>query len=123
MKIFHISDLHIGKKLREMDITKDQEYILNEIIKLADKHEPDAVLIAGDVYDRSVPPAHALNLFDDFITQLESRDISVFIISGNHDSPDRLQFAKTILEKSNIYIAGNFNGQMEKIELRDKYGP
>ncbi len=123
MKFFHISDLHIGKKLREMDITKDQEHILNEIIEMADEHEPDAVLIAGDVYDRSVPPAHALNLLDNFITRLESRDIRVFIVSGNHDSPDRLQFAKGILEKNNIHIAGTFNGQVEKVELRDEYGP
>ncbi|HHX56192.1 MAG TPA: exonuclease SbcCD subunit D, partial [Clostridiales bacterium] len=74
MKFFHISDLHIGKKLREVDISKDQEHILNEIIKLADKERPDAFLIAGDIYDRSVPSANAINLFDDFITELESRN-------------------------------------------------
>jgi len=122
MRFFHISDLHIGKKLHEVDITKDQEHILEEIIKMATKHKPDAIFIAGDVYDRSVPPASALNLFNDFITELESRDIKVFIISGNHDSPDRLQFAKEILEKNDIYIAGSFNGSLQKVVVEDEYG-
>lgn len=122
MRFFHISDLHIGKKLHEMDITKDQEHILNEIIKMADEKKPDAVFIAGDVYDRSVPPANALNLFDNFITELELRDIKVFIISGNHDSPDRLQFAKEILEKNDIYIAGTFDGGLQKEIIEDDHG-
>ncbi len=122
MKFFHISDLHIGKKLREMDITKDQEHILNEIVKKADEHKPDAVFIAGDLYDRSVPPANAVNLFDDFITKLEIRNVKLFIISGNHDSPDRLQFAKDILEKNDIYIAGSFNGKVQKEVVKDEYG-
>ena len=122
MKFFHISDLHIGKKLREMDITEDQEYILIEIIKKVEEERPDAVLIAGDVYDRSVPPANALNLFDYFITELESRDVKVFVISGNHDSPDRLQFAKEILKKNNVFVAGSFDGKLEKVELVDEYG-
>ena len=123
MKFFHISDLHIGKKLREVDISKDQEHILNEIIKLADKERPDAFLIAGDIYDRSVPSANAINLFDDFITELESRNIKVFIISGNHDSPERIQFANKILEKSGVYIAGTFDGKLKSLVLEDKYGP
>lgn len=123
MKFFHISDLHIGKKLREMDITKDQKHILNEIIELADKKKPDAFLIAGDIYDRSVPAANAINLFNDFITELESRNIKVFIISGNHDSPERIQFANKILEKNDIHIAGTFEGKLECVELEDELGP
>lgn len=123
MKFFHISDLHIGKKLREMDITKDQEHILNEIIELADNKKPDAFLISGDVYDRSVPAANAINLFNDFITELESRKIKVFIISGNHDSPERIQFANKILEKNDIHIAGTFDGKMKSVELEDEFGP
>ena len=122
MKFFHISDLHIGKKLREMDISKDQEHIIQQIIKKADEYSPDAILIAGDIYDRSVPPASALNLFNDFITELESRDIKVFVISGNHDSPDRLQFGKSILKKNDVYIAGTFDGKLQKVELTDEYG-
>lgn len=121
MKFFHISDLHIGKKLREMDISKDQEHILQQIIDKTDEHRPDAVLIAGDIYDRSVPPANALNLFNDFITDLERRDVKVFIISGNHDSPDRLQFGKAILKKNHVYIAGTFDGKLQKIKLTDEY--
>lgn len=123
MKFFHISDLHIGKKLREMDITKDQEYILNEIIELADEKKPDAFLIAGDIYDRSVPAASAINLFNDFITELESRNIKVFIISGNHDSPERIQFANKVLAKNDIYIVGTFEGKMKKVKLEDEFGP
>lgn len=122
MKFFHISDLHIGKKLREMDILKDQEHILNEIIKLADDHKPDGILIAGDIYDRSVPPASAIKLFNDFITKLETRDIKVFVISGNHDSPDRLQFGKEILKKNDVFIAGAFDGKLQKAVMNDEYG-
>ncbi len=122
MRFFHISDLHIGKKLREKDISDDQVYILKEIIRLVDDHKPDGVLIAGDVYDRSVPPASALNIFNDFITELETRDVKVFIISGNHDSPDRLQFAKDILSKSDVYIAGSFDGHLDKVTMEDEYG-
>ena len=106
-----------------MDITADQEHILSEIIKLADKERPDAFLIAGDIYDRSVPSANAVNLFDDFITELESRNIKVFIISGNHDSPERIQFASKILEKNDIHIAGTFEGKLECVKLEDELGP
>lgn len=106
-----------------MDITTDQEHILSEIIKLADKERPDAFLIAGDIYDRSVPSANAVNLFDDFITELESRNIKVFIISGNHDSPERIQFANKILEKNDIHIAGTFEGKLECVKLEDELGP
>lgn len=123
MKLLHISDLHIGKKLREMDITDDQIYILNEIIQIADREKPDGILIAGDVYDRSVPPANAVNIFNHFLTELEKRGLKIFIISGNHDSPERLNYGKDILGKNYVYIAGTFNGNMERITLSDEYGP
>jgi len=122
MKFLHISDLHIGKKLRETDFTEDQIHILNEIIDIVDDTKPDGIFIAGDIYDRSVPPANAVNIFDDFLTKLEMRNMKVFIISGNHDSPERLNFGKEIMGKSSIYIAGAFKGEMDCITLEDEYG-
>jgi exonuclease SbcD len=122
MKFLHISDLHIGKKFKEIDFTLDQLHILNEIIKIAEEERPDGILIAGDIYDRSIPPAGAVNIFDDFLTQLEKRNIKVFIVSGNHDSPERINFGKEILGKNNIYIAGTFKGNLDKITLEDDFG-
>ncbi|MDF2609733.1 MAG: sbcD [Lachnospiraceae bacterium] len=122
MKFLHISDLHIGKKFKEIDFTLDQIHILNEIIKIAEEERPDGILIAGDIYDRSIPPAGAVNIFDDFLTQLEKRNIKVFIVSGNHDSPERINFGKEILGKNNIYIAGTFKGNLDKITLEDDFG-
>lgn len=122
MKFLHISDLHIGKKFREADFTEDQIPILNEIIGIADDIKPDGIFIAGDIYDRSVPATNAVNLFDDFLTKLEMRGIKTFIISGNHDSPERLNFGKNIMGKNGIYIAGTFKGAMEKVTLEDEFG-
>lgn len=122
MKFLHISDLHIGKKFRETDFTEDQIYILNEIIRIVDDIKPDGIFIAGDVYDRSVPTANAVNLFDDFLTRLELRSIRTFIISGNHDSPERLNFGKEIMGKNGIYIAGAFKGKPDRITLEDEFG-
>lgn len=122
MKFLHISDLHIGKKLREADFTTDQIYILNEIIKIVDEVKPDGILIAGDIYDRSVPPAGAVNILDDFLTNLEKRNVNVFMVSGNHDSPERLNFGKEILGKNQIHIVGTFQGELEKVTIEDEYG-
>ncbi|MGB8452318.1 MAG: exonuclease SbcCD subunit D [Anaerocolumna sp.] len=122
MKFLHISDLHIGKKFRETDFTEDQIHILNEIMGIVDDTKPDGILIAGDIYDRSVPPANAVNIFDDFLTKLEMRNMKVFMISGNHDSPERLNFGKEIMGKNSIYIAGSFKGEMDCITLEDEYG-
>jgi len=122
MKLFHISDLHIGKRLRETDFIQDQIYILNQIVELVDKEQPDGIIMAGDIYDRSVPPAYAVSVFDDFLTKLARRDISIFVISGNHDSPERLNFGKTLFGKTKVHIAGTFEGKVERIEVRDEYG-
>ncbi len=122
MKFLHISDLHIGKKFRETDFTEDQIHILNEIIGIVDEIKPDGIFIAGDIYDRSVPPANAVNVFDDFLTKLELRRVNVFIISGNHDSPERLNFGKEIMGKNRIFIAGTFKGAMDHITLEDDFG-
>lgn len=89
MKLIHLSDLHIGKRIREYSLLEDQEYILTRILNIIDEERPDAVIIAGDVYDKSVPSAEAVRLFDDFLSALAKRRLQVFVISGNHDSADR----------------------------------
>ena len=96
MKLIHLSDLHIGKRLNEISLIEDQEYILLQILHIIDHEHADAVLIAGDVYDKSVPSAEAVTLFDDFLCRLAKRKIPILIISGNHDSPERLA-CKTLL--------------------------
>ena len=108
MHFFHLSDLHIGKQLYGYSLLEDQEWILTEIYELIREKRPDGVLIAGDVYDKSVPAAEAVTVFDRFLTkvsQLEPK-IPVLIISGNHDSPERLAFGAKILSRQQIYVAG-----------------
>lgn len=122
MKFLHISDLHIGKKFKETDFTGDQIHILGEIIQIAKSEKPDGIFIAGDIYDRSVPPANAVNIFDEFLTELNQNNIRVFIISGNHDSPERLNFGKEIMGKNHIHIAGTYKGELDRIELKDEHG-
>ena len=92
MRFLHTADLHIGKRVNEFSMLEDQEYILRQILKTADKEQVEAVLIAGDVYDKQVPSAEAVRLFDWFLTQLNSRKLPVFVIGGNHDSVERLSF-------------------------------
>ena len=92
MKFIHLSDLHLGKRVNEFSMTEDQEYILKQIIKIADVERPKAVVIAGDIYDKPLPPAEAVTLFDWFLNALAKRNISVLAISGNHDSAERVAF-------------------------------
>ncbi len=122
MKLVHTADLHIGKVVNEFSMCKDQDYVLKQILDIVKEEEADALLIAGDVYDRSIPPAEAVNLLDEFLTELVNRNIKVFLISGNHDSPDRLNFAGSILNNSGVYIAGTFTEQMKKVSIADEYG-
>lgn len=122
MKIMHLSDLHIGKRVNEISMIEDQEYILNQIIKAIDDELPQVVLIAGDVYDKSVPSAEAVTLFDDFLYRLSNRDLHVLIISGNHDSPERLSFGNRLMEDSGIHLSSVYNGSVDMISLSDEYG-
>jgi len=122
MKIMHLSDLHIGKRINEISMIEDQEYILNQIIKAIDDELPQVVLIAGDVYDKSVPSAEAVTLFDDFLYRLSNRDLHVLIISGNHDSPERLSFGNRLMETSGIHLSSVYNGSVDMISLSDEYG-
>ena len=122
MKMIHLSDLHIGKRVHEVSMTEDQEYILTKILRLCDDEKPDAVLIAGDVYDKSVPSAEAVTLFDDFLCRLAKRSVPVMIISGNHDSPERLAFGGRLLEGSGIHISPVYDGTLTPITLEDRHG-
>lgn len=122
MKLIHLSDLHIGKRVNEVSMIEDQEYILLQILGIVEEEQPDAVLIAGDVYDKSVPSAEAVTLFDDFLCRLARRQVHVLIISGNHDSPERLAFGNRLLEISGIHISSVYGGSVEHITLTDKWG-
>ena len=106
MKFIHLSDLHIGKHVNALSMIEDQEYILKQILKIIDEETPDGVIIAGDVYDKPVPSAEAVELFDDFIVRLSKRDLPVYIISGNHDSPERLAFGNRLMAASGIHFSG-----------------
>lgn len=123
MKLIHLSDLHLGKRVNEFSMLEDQSYILDQILEIIDRERPDAVLIAGDVYDRPVPPAEAVALLDDFLVKLSERDAPVLMISGNHDSPERLAFASRIMEKSRIHIAPVYDGTTAAVTLKDEHGP
>ena len=128
MKFFHLSDLHIGKQLHRYNLKEDQQVILKEVITYAKELRPDAIVIAGDIYDKSVPSAEAVNVFDEFLTDLSeiTPEIPILIISGNHDSPDRLKYASEILKRHHIYLAGNVperpEEHIEKVTLHDVYG-
>ena len=122
MKLLHLSDLHLGKRVNEFPMLEDQEYILQEILGIVDEEKPDGVLIAGDVYDKSVPAAEAVNLLDWFLRELTERETAVLLISGNHDSPERLAFASSLLSKSRVYISPAYNGEVRPVTLRDEFG-
>ncbi len=122
MKLIHLSDLHIGKRVNEVPMIEDQEYILHQILGIIDDEKADAVLIAGDVYDKSVPSAEAVTLFDGFLCCLAERKLPVFIISGNHDSPERLAFGRRFMESNNIHISPVYNGEVKPVNLHDEHG-
>ena len=122
MKLIHLSDLHIGKRVNEISMIEDQEYILDQILQIIDQEQADAVLIAGDVYDKSIPSAEAVTLLDDFLCRLAQRNIPVFLISGNHDSPERLAFGNRLMEDCGIHISPVYDGSVSVITLQDDHG-
>lgn len=122
MKFIHIADLHLGKTVNEMNLLKDQEYVLRQILEIAKQEKVDGILIAGDVYDRSIPSAEAVSLFDWFLTNISKNGMFVFCIGGNHDSGERLDFGKQIFANQNVFIEGNFSGKIRIIERKDAYG-
>ena len=119
MKFLHTGDLHIGKKLFEASVLEDQAHILNQIHEIALAEQVQVVVLAGDLYDRSVPPAEAVTLLDDFLTRLVQAGIPVIAVSGNHDSPERISFGEKILEKQGLYLAGVYEGSLRRVEISD----
>lgn len=122
MKLFHLSDLHIGKRVNEFSMLEDQKYILGQILKAAKEHQPEGIILAGDIYDKPVPAAEAVQVFDDFLTSLNEMGLPVFMISGNHDSPERVSYGGRLMKKNGIYVAPVYEGKTEKVEFTDEYG-
>ncbi len=128
MKLFHLSDLHIGIKLFNKDLKKDQEYVFQQIVQYAQNEQPDVIIIAGDIYDRAIPSAEAVDTFDDFISKLVKAvpDCEILVISGNHDNASRLNIFRKILESNHVHMIGmppiHETDRIEKVVLQDKYG-
>ncbi len=122
MKFIHLSDLHLGKRLNEYSLIEDQKYILEQILTHIDSEKPQGVFIAGDVYDKAVPSAEAVQLFDLFLAELAKRRLQVFVISGNHDSPERIAFGESIMAGGGIHLSPVYNGTVTPTELEDEFG-
>lgn len=122
MKLLHIADLHIGKRVYEFSMLEQQKIILDRILNIIDVNKPQAVLLAGDIYDKNVPAAEAVELYDDFLTELCNRDLKIFVVSGNHDSRERISFGSRIMNKRNIFISGIYNGALKHETLTDEFG-
>ena len=122
MKLIHLSDLHLGKRVNEFSMIEDQKYILNQILGIIDEEQPDGILLAGDLYDRPVPSAEAVQLLDSFLTRLAKRKITVYAISGNHDSAERIAFGSYIMSSSGICMSPVYDGKTAKYCLMDNYG-
>ncbi|NLD19254.1 MAG: exonuclease SbcCD subunit D [Clostridiales bacterium] len=122
MKIIHLADLHLGKRVNEFPMLEDQEFILRRIINIIDEVKADAVVIAGDVYDKSVPSAEAVQLFDDFLCRLAKRKLHIFVINGNHDSAERIAFGGRIMDEAGVHMAPVYDGNIKPVVLEDKWG-
>ncbi|MFR8011856.1 MAG: exonuclease SbcCD subunit D [Clostridia bacterium] len=123
MKLFHLSDLHLGKRVNGFSMLEDQKYILDQVLALADAERPQAVLIAGDLYDKPVPPAEAVALLDAFLSELSGRGIKVLAVSGNHDSAERIAFGSGLMQGSGVYFSPVYSGQVTPVTLTDRFGP
>ncbi len=122
MKFLHLADLHLGKRLNDFDLMADQRHVLEQALALARTEAVDAVVLAGDIYDKSIPSAGAVNLLDDFLTALCEAGCPVLVVSGNHDSADRLDYGRTLFARQNVHIAGRYEGQMTPVRLDDEHG-
>lgn len=122
MRFLHLSDLHLGKRVNEFSMLEDQAYILKEILNIIDEQKVEAVLIAGDVYDKVIPSAEAVRLLDDFLTRIAARELPVFLISGNHDSAERVAFGSRLMSSRQIYLSPVFEADVEPITISDRYG-
>lgn len=122
MKLLHLGDLHIGKSVNDYSMIEDQKYMFHQILTMIDEHKADGVLIAGDVYDKAVPSEEAVGVLDGFLCQLAERKVKTYIISGNHDSDERLNFGSTLFETNGIFICSKYEGSLYKQTIVDKYG-
>lgn len=123
MKFLHLADLHLGKRVNGFSMLEDQAHILRQILAILDDEQPDGVLIAGDVYDKSVPSVEAVGLLDGFLTELRARGVPVLLISGNHDSPERLAFGGRVMDSCGIHISPVYDGALAPVTLQDEFGP
>lgn len=123
MKFLHLADLHLGKRVNGFSMLEDQAHILRQILAILDDEQPDGVLIAGDVYDKSVPSVEAVGLLDGFLTELRARGVPVLLISGNHDSPERLAFGGRVMDSCGIHISPVYDGALAPVTLHDEFGP
>lgn len=122
MKLIHLSDLHIGKKVNEFSFAEDRKYIFKQILNIIEKEKTDGVIIAGDVYDKSTPSAEAVQAFDDFLYSLTKLEQKVFVISGNHDSPERIAFGSRLISESGVYLSPVYSGDVKPVVLEDSFG-
>lgn len=123
MRILHTGDLHIGKTVNNFNMLEDQKHVLSQMVELVKEKEVQVFIIAGDVYDRAIPTAEAVCVFDDFIERLHELGVTILCISGNHDSPERLSFAGEILEKKGVHFAGVYKGKCKQVRVLDEDGP
>lgn len=123
MKFLHLADLHLGKRVNGFSMLEDQAHILRQILAILDDEQLDGVLIAGDVYDKSVPSVEAVELLDGFLTELRARGVPVLLISGNHDSPERLAFGGRVMDSCGIHISPVYDGALAPVTLHDEFGP
>ena len=122
MRFLHCGDLHIGKQVNGFSMLEDQKYILKEILNIIDKKALDGIIIAGDIYDKTVPSAEAVKIFDSFLVQLVARNLKIFAISGNHDSAERIAFGSRIMNAKDVYMSPVFDGEATKVTVKDEYG-
>lgn len=122
LKLVHLSDLHLGKRVNEFSMIEDQKYILLEILRIIEQEKPDGVIIAGDVYDRTVPSAEAVVLLDEFLVRLAEMKLQVYMISGNHDSPERVAFGGRLMELGGVHLSPVFSGSIQACPFTDSYG-
>ena len=122
MKLIHLSDLHLGKRVNEVSMIEDQEHILHQILRIIKDERADAVMLCGDIYDKSVPSAEAVLLFDEFLSRLAKLEVQVFAISGNHDSPERLAFGNRLMEGAGIHLSPVYDGKVAPYRLTDSHG-
>ena len=122
MKLLHIADLHLGRRMNDISLQEDQRYMLKQIADIAAEHSVDAVLIAGDVYQKASPQSEAMTMFNDFVTDLVALGCKIFVISGNHDSDQRISYFSSLIKKSGVYVSERFEGVLQQVALQDEYG-